>query len=57
MRKSAGATVLAGLMLISFVAEAMAHEWMATRLRGQVLQLVDGDVTLEITPRLRRGPG
>lgn len=43
MRKSAGATVLAGLMLISFATEAMAHEWMATRLRGQVLQLVDGD--------------
>jgi hypothetical protein len=43
MRKFAGATVLAGLMLISFVTEVMAHEWMATRLRGQVLQLVDGD--------------
>lgn len=43
MRRFAGAVVLAGLMLISFVAGAMADEWTATRLRGQVLQLVDGD--------------
>lgn len=42
MLRFAGATVLAGLMLISAAAQAMAHDWVATRLRGQVLQLVDG---------------